>query len=65
MFMKCGLLPTSGFWHILGWVVASLIFQFDSLFLKLFLKGQILQTGKGGKLDFYHNFAVLTKFLKR
>ena len=34
------------------------------LFLKPFLKGKILQTRKGGKLDFEHHFAFLTNFLK-
>ena len=34
------------------------------LFLKPFLKGRILQTRKGGKLDFEHHFAFLTNFLK-
>ena len=34
-------------------------------FFKTLKKGEILQSGKGGKLDFDHYFAFLTIFLKR
>ena len=35
------------------------------LYYKIVLKGNILQTGKGGKIDFDHHFAFLTNSLKR
>ena len=34
-------------------------------FLKPFKKGNILRTGKGGKLDFGPYFGILTMILKR
>ena len=53
--MKCDLL------HLIYFEMGCDILNF----VKPFLKGKILQTGKGGELDFDHHFAVLTNFLKR